>query len=632
MFVVRRSTHNPLLKPMGDHAWESFATFNWCPIQDKSKIHCVYRAQSEEEYVQGQNLRVSTIGYARSMDGRYFEERSQLISPEYEWEKFGCEDPRVTKIGDTYYIFYTALSNFPFSAEGIKVAVATTKNFKKIEEKHLVTPFNAKAMTLFPEKIKGKYVAILNAHTDQPPAIMAVAKFDSLEQIWDPGYWKKWHANIQKHKIELKRLESDQVEIGSPPIKTKHGWIMIYSHIKNYFSENKIFGIEAVLLDLRNPLKIIARTSGPMLVPEEIYEEFGQVPNVIFPSGSFLHGKKLHIYYGAADTTGCRAKVYLDDLLDSMKKEPVFKRYKKNPILKPLKRKKWENKAVFNPATIDLDGKVYIIYRAMGSENTSVMGCAISENGRDIVERIKEPIYVPRESFESKYHPGNSGCEDPRITLMDNRLYMFYTAYDGINPPRVAASSISTDDFLKRNWNWTKPELITPPGIENKDACLFPEKIKGEYYVLHRAHNHICFDLIKSLDFSRHKIENFTPIVGPRHGMWDSQKVGIAGPPIKTKKGWLLFYHGVSDNSTYRVGAVLLNLKDPRVVISRTTDAIFEPQKKYEKEGQVGKVVFPCGPVMRRGVVYLYYGGGDSVVGVATAKLSKILKAMHVTW
>jgi predicted GH43/DUF377 family glycosyl hydrolase len=630
MFVAKRSTHNPLLKPTGDHAWESFATFNWCPIQDKSKVHCVYRAESEEKYVHGHNLRVSTVGYAQSKGGRYFEERSQLIFPEYEWEKLGCEDPRVTKIGDTYYIFYTALSTFPFSAEGIKVAVATTKNFKKIEEKHLVTPFNAKAMTLFPEKIKGKYVAMLSAHTDQPPAIMAKAEFDSLEEIWSPEYWKKWHANIEDHRIDLRRVESDHVEIGAPPIKTKDGWLLIYSHIKNYFSENKIFGIEAVLLDLKDPLKIIARTSGPIIVPEEIYEEFGQVPNVIFPSGSFLHGKKLHIYYGAADTTGCRVKVYLDDLLRSMKKESVFKRYKKNPILKPLKRNDWQDKAVFNPAAVDLKGEVYIVYRAMGHEDTSVMGCAISKNGKDISERLKKPIYAPRESFEAKSHPGNSGCEDPRITLMEGRLHMFYTAYDGTNPPAVAATSISVDDFVKRDWNWTKPELVTPLGIDNKDACLFPEKIKGKYYILHRAHNHICFDSIESLDFSKHKIESFTPIVGPRLGMWDSQKVGIAGPPIKTKKGWLLFYHGVSESSTYRVGVVLLDLKDPSVIISRTTDSVFEPEMKYEKEGQVGKVVFPCGAVVRRGVVYLYYGGGDSVVGVATAKLSKLLKAMHV--
>ncbi len=630
MFVVRKSSHNPLLKPIADHSWESFATFNWCPIQDKNRIHCLYRAESGMEYLHGKELRVSTIGWAQSSDGHHFDKRRQLIVPEYDWEQFGCEDPRVTKIDDTYYIFYTALSTFPFTADGIKIAVATTKDFKKISEKHLVTPFNAKAMVLFPEKINGKYVAMLSAHTDRPPVITAIAEFDNLEQLWSQQYWKQWHDHIEEHRIVLRRNENDQVEIGSAPIKTKDGWLLIYSHIQNYFSEHKVFGIEALLLDLKNPSKIIARTDGPLLVPEETYEEFGQVPNVIFPSGAFVHGKKLFIYYGATDTTGCRANVNLEDLLNSMKKEPIFKRYEKNPILESVSAHPWEDKAVFNPAAVELNGEVHIVYRAMGNEDTSVMGLAISKNGKDINERIKEPIYTPQLAFESKSHPGNSGCEDPRITQIEDTLHMFYTAYDGNNPPGVAATRITVKDFLNKSWNWSEPSMITPAGIDNKDACLFPGKVKGRYYIFHRAHNHICLDPIKSLDFKNDKIESFTPIVGPRIGMWDSQKVGIAAPPIRTKKGWLLFYHGVSDKSVYRVGALLLQLKDPTVIISRTTNFIFEPETYYEKNGQVAHVVFPCGVVNRKGTIFMYYGGGDSVVGVATAKLEQILKALGV--
>jgi predicted GH43/DUF377 family glycosyl hydrolase len=628
MLVIRRSTHNPLLKPISDHAWESFGAFNWCPIQDTKKIHSVYRAVSGLEYVHKHELRISSIGYTESADGHHFEKRHQLIAPAFEWEKFGCEDPRVTKIGDTYYIFYTALSTFPFAADGIKIAVAMTKDFKKIDERHLVTPFNAKAMTLFPEKIQGKYVAMLSAHTDNPPVITALAKFDTLEEMWSESYWKKWHETLDDHRIDLRRGETDHVEIGAAPIKTKDGWLLIYSHIQNYFSEHKIFGIEALLLDLNDPSKIVARTSGPILVPEETYEEFGQVPNVIFPSGAFVSGKKLFIYYGATDTTGCRASVNLEDLLSSIKKEPLFVRSKGNPILTPIEANTWENKAVFNPAAVELKGKVHIVYRAMGTDDTSVMGYAVSKNGKDIIERLEQPIYVPRQSFEMKSHPGNSGCEDPRITELEDKLHMFYTAYDGVNPPVVAATSIVTKDFLKREWNWTAPALVTPVGIDNKDACLFPAKIHGHYLVFHRAHNHICLDPIKSLNFEVDKVESFTPIIGPRIGMWDSAKVGIAAPPLKTKKGWLLFYHGVSDNSTYRVGAVLLQLSDPTILLARTTDAIFEPETDYEKNGQVNEVVFPCGVVNRGGTIYLYYGGGDSVVGIATAKLDRILKAM----
>ena len=630
MLVIRRSSHNPLLKPISDHSWESFGTFNWCPIQDKNKVHALYRAESDTEYVHKKELRISTIGYAQSSDGHNFEKRRQLVVPEYDWEQFGCEDPRVTKIGDTYYIFYTALSTFPFAADGIKIAVATTKDFKKIEEKHLVTPFNAKAMVLFPEKINGKYVAMLSAHTDNPPVITALAEFDKLEDIWSEEYWKNWHDNIEDHRIVLRRSEHDHVEIGSVPIKTKDGWLLVYSHIQNYFSDNKIFGIEALLLDLENPSMIIARTPGALLVPEETYEEFGQVPNVIFPSGTFVSGKKLFIYYGATDTTCCRASVNLSDLLSSIKREPIFLRNQDNPILSPIDSHSWENKAVFNPAAVELKGKIHIVYRAMGSDDTSVMGYASTKNGKDIFERLEEPIYVPRQSFEMKSHPGNSGCEDARITQIDDTLHMFYTAYDGVNPPGVAATSIKVKDFLKKQWYWTEPTIITPVGIDNKDACLFPEKIKGHHFVFHRAHNHICLDPIGSLNFQVDKIESFTPIIGPRTGMWDSQKVGIAAPPIKTKKGWLLFYHGVSDSSKYRVGALLLQLKDPTVVLARTTDFIFEPETDYEKNGQVSQVVFPCGIVNRKGKIFMYYGGGDSVLGVATADLDQILKAMDV--
>lgn len=629
MLVIRKSTHNPLLKPISDHSWESFATFNWCPIQDKKKVHCVYRAVSDVEYLHEKELRVSTIGYAQSEDGHHFEDRRQLVVPEHDWEKFGCEDPRVTKIGDKYYIFYTALSTFPFGPEGIKVAVAVTKDFKEIEEKHLVTPFNAKAMVLFPEKIGGKYVAMLSVHTDTPPAVTAIARFDSIDQIWSYEYWEEWHKNIADHDFILKRKDTDQVEIGSAPLRTKDGWLLIYSHIQNYYSDRKIFGIEALLLDLDDPSRIIARTDGPLIVPEETYEEFGQVPNTVFPSGSFIHGKRLFIYYGATDTTGCRASVRLEDLLSSMKKEPVFSRAEANPIMSPVKEHAWEDKAVFNPAAVDLKGLVHIVYRAMGTEDTSVMGYALSKDGCGILERLERPIYVPRSPFESKHHPGNSGCEDPRLTELEDRIYMFYTAYDGDNPPGVAVSSIRTADFLKKRWDWSEPAIVTPPGIDNKDACLFPAKIRGKYRIFHRAHNHICLDPVRSLDFEVDKIKTFTPIIGPRPGMWDSQKVGIAAPPVKTKKGWLLFYHGVSDDSVYRVGAALLALRDPTVILARTTDHIFQPETEYEKEGIVPNVVFPCGLALRDDTIFMYYGGGDKVIGVATASLKQVLLAME---
>jgi len=114
----------------------------------------------------------------------------------------------------------------------------------------------------------------------------------------------------------------------------------------------------------------------------------------------------------------------------------------------------------------------------------------------------------------------------------------------------------------------------------------------------------------------------------PRPGMWDGRKIGIAAPPIKTKKGWLLFYHGISERNIYRLGVALLDLKNPTEVISRVTDAILWPEMPYEKAGQVTNVVFPCGAVLRKDTIYIYYGAADSVTCGATVKLSKVLKVL----
>jgi predicted GH43/DUF377 family glycosyl hydrolase len=189
-------------------------------------------------------------------------------------------------------------------------------------------------------------------------------------------------------------------------------------------------------------------------------------------------------------------------------------------------------------------------------------------------------------------------------------------------------TSILVTDFKKNNWAWSKPVIVTTDGIDDKDPCLLPDKIDGKYFLFHRVHNFICGDYGSTPAFpERNNFKNI-PIVGPRPGMWDSVRVGISVPPIYTKKGWVLFYHGVSQRSRYRIGAVLLDLNDPTKVLARTTDALFEPQEAYEIEGQVNWVVFPCGAVVRDGIVYMYYGGGDSVVDVAFISLKDLLEAM----
>ncbi len=637
MYVVKRSHHNPIFVPYKDHYWEDFATFNMSVIKKGKTFYGVYRAIGAPDMLRTPQ-QISIIGLGTSKDKTHFEKCVPFITPEEEWEKYGCEDPRITFFEGNYYIFYTALSRYPFEASGIKVAVAISKDLKKVNERHLITPFNAKAMTLFGERVNGKITVMVTVNTDMPPSKIAVAQVDKIEELWNQKFWENWYAKIDEHTIDLKRFPSDHTEIGAPPLKTPHGWLLFYSHIQNYFSggdsSNRIFGIEAVLLDLNNPLKIIGRTLGPILVPRESYELLGHVPNIVFPSGAILEKDTIFIYYGAADTTTCLAHVNLTDLIGTMRPETSaqwhFQRSNKNPIISPNKTHPWEAKATFNPATLRIGKKTHILYRALSEDNTSTLGYASTKDGFTIDERSSSPVYVPREDFElKKIANGNSGCEDPRLTKIGSTIYMCYTAFDGIGPPRVAITSIAEKNFLLKNWQWEKPVIITPAGFDDKDTCIFSEKTNGKYFILHRVGNEICGDYVKTLNFKTESIRKCIRIIGPRINKWDNAKVGISAPPIKTKYGWLLLYHGISKNhNTYRIGAVLLDLHDPATVLSRISDPIFEPEEPYEKIGIVNNVVFPCGMVVKDGLLFIYYGGADTVVGVATIELEVLLRAL----
>ncbi len=633
MFTVTRDPSNPLINPDANSPWLAEATFNPSPVLSGDKLHLVFRAATHPSLYRGHEMELSTIGIATSTNqGRTFSAAAPLITPEQPWEMYGCEDPRVTKMGDTYYIFYTALGGYPFTPDDIKVAVATSKDLKTINSKHLVTPFNAKAMALFPERVGGKLRALLTVNSDRPPSTIAVAEFDSPEDMWSPYYWQRWYDHLEDHALDLRRGDGDHVEVGAPPIWTKDGWLLIYSHIQNYFSDSKIFGIEAVLLDLNDPTKILKRTHYPFMVPEPGYERYGRLPMIIFPSGATRHGDTLTVYYGSTDTASCRATMSYSGLLECMTDNglpaQLVERSTANPILRPLADHAWESNHVLNPAAIQLGDTTNILYRAVGPDNTSVIGLATSTDGYTIDERLPEPIYVPRAKFELKAAGpnDNSGCEDARVVQIGDRLYITYTAFDSVSAPEVAESSITVADFRARRWNnWTPAVLVSPEGVDDKDASIFPDKIHGEYMVLHRVSGHICADFVHDLSFKNEKLTRCIQVFGPRAGMWDGQKVGIAGPPIKTPHGWLLFYHGISADHFYNLGAALLDRKDPTIVIGRTSQPIMTPIEQWEREGWIPNVVFPCGQVVKGHTVFLYYGGADHAVGVATISLSRLV-------
>ena len=631
--MLTRHLQNPILSPNPANSWESFAVFNGTIIHTNDKYFLFYRAMGEEVDYQGRKMRLSTIGLAKSPDGVNFNSRKQFLKPEMKWELFGLEDPRVTKIDNLYFLFYTALSDFPPNYTSIKVAVAVSYDLETISERHLVTPFNAKAMTLFPEKIDDFYTTLLTVNTDRPPSVIGLAQFKELKTLWDEKFWKEWYESLDDHTINIRRVNSDQTEIGAPPVKTKNGWLLVHSYIKHYLSQNvpKEFRIEAVLLDNSNPQKIVGRIETPLLNAEMDYERNGQTKDIVFPSGAVIENEKLKVYYGGADFCCALAEGNLSGLFSHFEiNSPTVLKCKKfahNPLLQPIPEHSWESKAVFNPGVIVLNNKVYLLYRALSDDNISNLGLAVSCDGLYIDERLPEPVYPLRSLYEKPKKIGLAGgVEDARLTEIEKRIYMCYTAYDG-ETPRLALSSISKQDFLNRSFAaWEEPVVISPPNLGDKNGALFPEKINNKYVFFHRIEPNIVIDAAADLEFKKKQFLGFEGIILPRTKSWDEVKVGISGPPIKTESGWLVFYHGISRiDGHYRIGALLLDLTNPANVIARTPYPILEPETYFEKEGVVPNVVFSCGQAVFKDEVYLYYGGADRVVCGAKIKISFLI-------
>ncbi|MBO8126462.1 MAG: glycosidase [Firmicutes bacterium] len=316
--------------------------------------------------------------------------------------------------------------------------------------------------------------------------------------------------------------------------------------------------------------------------------------------------------------------------------QPVYpeagqlKRFQGNPILSPVKEHDWESTYVLNSAAIRLGGKIYLLYRAFGDQKVSSIGLAVTNDGFHISERLPEPIFVPETQEES------AGVEDPRIVRIGDRLYMTYTAYDGV-VPQIALASISVDDFLARRWEKWERLGLAFPNFPNKDAVIFPEKINGRYAMYHRVAPSIWLSYADSIQCpwpkTGHKI-----IMGPRYGMlWDAIKIGAGAQPLKTRHGWLLIYHGVDYAIHYSLGVMLVSLDDPSNLIYRSPNPILTPEEEYEKgvKGQVWvpNVVFTCGAVPARDTdlledddeVLVYYGAADTFIGVAKATVAELI-------
>jgi len=326
----------------------------------------------------------------------------------------------------------------------------------------------------------------------------------------------------------------------------------------------------------------------------------------------------------------------------AQRREPPvrLKKVVHNPIISPSSYG-WESKATFNPAAFEHNGKVHIIYRAMGDDDSSVLGYACSSDGVVISERPTYCIYRRANNFVKlglplNYSSGggeNGGCEDPRITLIDGVLYMIYTAFDGWGSLRMALTSITLKDFENKKWNWTKEVMISPPGEMNKNWVLFPEKINGKFAIMHSFYPNILINYFNSLDeldgkTNFIKSNNTRPI--DKNRTWDSWFRGVGPTPIKTEDGWLVLYHAMDHKNPdrYRMGALLLDLNDPTKVLYRSKSPILEPEEDYENNGHKWGVVYSCGAVIKNSELFVYYGGADKFVCVASVGVKELIDSL----
>ncbi len=315
--------------------------------------------------------------------------------------------------------------------------------------------------------------------------------------------------------------------------------------------------------------------------------------------------------------------------------KPLLHKIKENPIILPRPENDWESWQTFNPAAVLLDDRIHFLYRAIGSEGVSRLGYAASDDGFSISERLNLPAYEhgldARPATIFPFSSGGSwgGAEDPRIVRVQDEdvLYMTYTICDG-GGLGVGLTSIKIDAFLDKRWEWTPPELISPAGEVHKNWVIFPEKINGKYAILHSINPEIKIDYFDSLAGARvcHSARGNEP----RKKVWDKWVRGVGPVPIKTKYGWLVLYHAMDDDrSKYKVGAMLLDLNDPTIILHRSRMPLLEPQEHYEHNGFKGGVVYASGAIVKDGKIMIYYGSADSYVCVASADFNAFLESLR---
>ncbi|HTM92046.1 MAG TPA: glycoside hydrolase family 130 protein, partial [Flavisolibacter sp.] len=329
---------------------------------------------------------------------------------------------------------------------------------------------------------------------------------------------------------------------------------------------------------------------------------------------------------------------------NAMFKDPV----RKNSVA-------WEEKAVFNPAAVVRNGKVYLLYRAQDDigkpAGTSRIGMAFSSDGLHFTQ-MKTPVLFPDNDAFKKYE-WEGGCEDPRIVEDDKgTYYMTYTAYDGTTARLFIATSKDLLHWKKHGSvfknaeggkyvdYWSKSGSII---CTRKSDKMIATKINGTYWMywgesniyMATSDNLIDWTPMKETDPSKKQFDSlrnyeaFKILFTPRKGKFDSELVEPGPPAMITKDGILFIYNSKNSpafgnkalrDGEYAAGQILLDKNDPFKVIDRCDENFFHPDKPYEMTGQVNNVCFLEGLVYFKGKWFLYYGTADSKIAVAVKK------------
>ena len=334
---------------------------------------------------------------------------------------------------------------------------------------------------------------------------------------------------------------------------------------------------------------------------------------------------------------------------------------KKEGIILEKRNLEFENAGVLNPAIYKEGDSVHIFYRAVTEGNFSTIGYARLDGPLHHAERWDKPIMVPEFEYESH------GVEDARIVKIDDLFYMTYTGYDGINARGALATSKDLKTFKRHG-------IIVPPityskfvflaettGKVNenyyrnhkfyyqeadpdkkmllwdKNVIFFPRRIDGKLVFLHRIRPGIQIVKVESLDeLNKEFWKAYFPdfhnhiVMDPLY-QHESDYIGGGCPPIETKEGWVLIYHGVESTEKgliYSACAALLDLNDPSKEIARLPYALISPEYVWERRGEVNNVVFPTGTALFGDTLFIYYGAADERIGCASVKLSALVQEL----